>query len=140
MGIEHADPARPRGPIDPAEYSATLAAEIAAALVEPVARRVVELLREDDRGPRMLTAIEAADRLGVSRDWVYAHRSDLGAVRLGDGDRPRLRFPVDRVDACLASRRSKQPGPAPDQGRRRRRKGGAGSPAQYLPVRGRKPA
>src|SRR4051812_42729592 len=41
---------------------------------------------------RYLTAREVADRYGVSPAWVRAHAERLGARRLGDGPRPRLRF------------------------------------------------
>ena len=56
----------------------------------------VESLREqlavDPVDDKMISAAEAARRLGVDRDWVYAHADELGAERLGDGPRPRLRF------------------------------------------------
>lgn len=55
-----------------------------------------------DRAPnqldnRLLTAAEVAERFGVTRDWVYQHAEDLGALRLGEGDRPRLRFELTMV-------------------------------------------
>lgn len=45
-----------------------VAEALAAELVEPVARRVAELLRESGTGPMMLSAREVAGRLGCSRD------------------------------------------------------------------------
>lgn len=85
-------------------------------LVEAIARRVVELLSEQTADPpavRLVDAAELARRLGVDRDWVYAHASQLGAVRLG-GPRGRLRFDVEvvreRLDAGADGR--------PQQGRR----------------------
>jgi hypothetical protein len=48
--------------------------------VDAIARRVVDLLR-DDLPARLLTPLEVAQRLGRSRAWVYAHRDDLGARR-----------------------------------------------------------
>lgn len=79
-----------------------------AALVEAVARRVVELLREDGLAappePRLLDAAEVAERFGVSPEWVRDHADDLGAVRLGDGPRPRLRFDPDAVRSALSAR------------------------------------
>jgi hypothetical protein len=38
---------------------------------------------------------------GVTRNWVYAHAEDLGALRIGAGRRPRLRFDPDRVRRAL---------------------------------------
>lgn len=65
-------------------------------LVEAVARRVVELLREEGYvsprgGPALLTTRQVAEKLGHSTDWVRQHRHELG-VRPGTGTRPRLLF------------------------------------------------
>jgi len=75
-----------------------------AAWVEAVALRVVQLMRsgdgENDR--RLVDAAALAGVLGVDRSWVYAHRDELGAVRLGSGSKPRLRFDVRVARAALA--------------------------------------
>jgi hypothetical protein len=64
--------------------------------VDAVARRVVELLREEGavsrQGPRLLTVAAVAQEFGLSTDWVYANAGRLGAIRLGSGPRARLRF------------------------------------------------
>ena len=68
-------------------------AELTPSLVEAIAQRVAELLRAELIGAeRLLTPSEVADRFAVSRAWVYEHASELGAIRLGDGPRGRLRF------------------------------------------------
>jgi hypothetical protein len=59
---------------------------------EAVARRVVELLRDEYIGGGLIDATEVARRFSVSRDYVYEHADELDAVRLGDGSRARLRF------------------------------------------------
>jgi hypothetical protein len=41
----------------------------------------------------LLDASELAQRINRSRDYVYEHAAALGALRLGDGPRPRLMFP-----------------------------------------------
>jgi hypothetical protein len=41
---------------------------------------------------RLLTAKDIAERFNVDRGWVYAHAHELGAIRIGNGSRPRLRF------------------------------------------------
>ena len=66
--------------------------------VEAIARRVVVLLEQKGMRQReMIGASELAGRLGVDRSWVYSHAIELGAVKLGDGPRARLRFdPRDR--------------------------------------------
>ena len=110
------------------------------ATIEAIAHRVADLLRADVPQPEddLLDAGEAAKRLRVSRDYVYAHAADLGAIPIGDGERPRLRFPVAEIDrACLSSRRTQataSPGPAPKTSRRRPRP--LGTDGELLPIRG----
>jgi predicted DNA-binding transcriptional regulator AlpA len=74
---------------------------LATRLVDPLARRVVEVMKEEGvvaQAPvsnKWLDAAAVAERLGMTREWVYEHASELGAVRIGGGSRPRLRFPPD---------------------------------------------
>jgi hypothetical protein len=75
--------------------------------VEAIAQRVAELLRErsaPSMPPTLLTAAEVARRFGLSRDFVYEHADRLGALRLGDGPKPRLRFDAERVTVALNGR------------------------------------
>lgn len=78
--------------------------ELTAQLVDPVARRVVEVLHEQGLvQPRLkanawLDAAELAKQLGVSRECVYEHADELGARRIGNGPRPRLRFPDPNLE------------------------------------------
>ncbi len=70
---------------------------IAERLADPVAKRVVEMIREEGMlsaptAATWLNAAEVAQLLQVTREWVYQHADELGAVRLGGGRRPRLRF------------------------------------------------
>lgn len=115
-----------------------------AALVEAVARRVVELLRDEGLAappePRLLDAAEVATRFGVSAEWVRDHADDLGAVRLGDGPRPRLRFDPDAVRKALSARSGS--GRSEDQRlgstagpRPIRASAGSGEPSGQLPRR-----
>ena len=97
--------------------AASQAFELDPAVIEEIAdrlsrrhrRRVVEVLRERDearraRRPAWLDAQEVARQLGVSREWVYEHADELGAMRIGSGPRPRLRFPPPVSTAGPASR------------------------------------
>jgi len=62
-------------------------------VVDAIARRVVELLEKKGLQRRELVdAAELARILGIERSWVYAHAIELGAVKLGSGSKPRLRF------------------------------------------------
>lgn len=116
------------------------------ALADLVAVRVVELLRVDDGSlaepatGALIDAREVAGRYGVSAEWVRDNADTLGAVRLGTGARPRLRFDPEKVAAALTAdeqrRGSQAPHPPP-----RRRKTQARPPATangcpLLPVRG----
>ncbi len=67
--------------------------------IEAIARRVAELV---GRPSGLVDAQDVADDLKVERDWVYAHARELGAVRLGDGPKARLRFDLQRVRDGLA--------------------------------------
>jgi hypothetical protein len=72
-------------------------------LVEAIAQRVAELLRAElNLTPRLLTPSEVANRFAVSRTWVYEHATELGAIRLGDGPKARLRFDPERVRRVLS--------------------------------------
>jgi len=74
--------------------------------IEAIARRVAELLARDGRPARpgrLMTAAEVSDWWGVERSWIYAHADELGARRLGSGQRPRLRFDADEVGERLAA-------------------------------------
>ena len=68
--------------------------------VEAIARRLAELLHEPTatQAPhRLVSAAEVAETWGVDRSWVYTHAEQLGARRLGAGERPRLRFDPEEV-------------------------------------------
>ena len=120
-----------------------LAERIADRLADQLGDRLAELLT--DRGDAaLLDASEVARQLGRSRDWVYQHAAELGAIALGDGERPRLSFDSKKVaaylDACETGRRTGQaakPGPERNPHRRRRRSNGQG--ADLLPIRGEVP-
>ncbi len=81
-----------------------------------------------------------AEALSVSPGWVYERAGELGAIRLGDGPKARLRFDLEAVlehYSCSASRESTAPQPAAPlshsshPGRRRYR-----SSAHSVPIKG----
>lgn len=86
----------------PAPFDPALVDEIVDRLGDALVERVVEALRAEAINARSLPepaawldAREAANRLGVTREWVYEHANELGAARIGNGPRPRLRFPAE---------------------------------------------
>ena len=109
--------------------------------VEAIARRVIELLerRGLSGGSELVDAAELARRLGIERSWVYTHAIELGAVKLGSGRKPRLRF--DPQVAARVLRRVGE-GPAADPPARSgeradRPQRGRRSEVRLLPIRGR---
>jgi hypothetical protein len=75
-------------------------------VAEAIARTVVDLVRDElglqrVAGEDWIDSKEVARRFGVSRAWVYAHAGSLGAVQIGDGPKPRLRFIPSVVAAAL---------------------------------------
>jgi hypothetical protein len=85
----------------------------------------------------LLDAGQVARLLGVDRGWVYQHKSELGAIALGHGARPRLRFDRAKVDALLRS--AEDAAPSPRAGRRRRRRSPGAETVRLLEVKGRAP-
>ena len=97
------------------------AAELPSDAIEQVAQRVVQLLRYEPHslndGPgvpgELMDAGQLARYLGLNRAWVYEHADALGAIQLGDGPRPRLRFdPQIAVQALKTRQRRNEPEPA----------------------------
>jgi hypothetical protein len=83
--------------------------------IEALARRIAELVRPARAAPlprRLMTAAEVAQWWGVERSWVYAHAEELGARRIGTGERPRLRFDPDEVSERIAVLGGSQTGSA----------------------------
>lgn len=114
--------------LSPEDIEAIVAAT-APAVAEAVAVRMLELVGERQANG-FVDATELARLLGVDREWVYEHSDQLGAMRLGDGPRPRLRFEVGRAVASfseLSGKRRVVPlrrGPQPPVPRPRRSEGG----------------
>ncbi|MGI8730822.1 MAG: hypothetical protein ACR2LK_12685 [Solirubrobacteraceae bacterium] len=106
--------------------------------VDAIARRVVDLLREEQLGaPRLADASQLARLLGVERSWIYDHATQLGAIRLGDGPRGRLRFDVDRALAAWTQHAQPvEPAPGTPAPRRRAPR----DTTALLPIRGREAA
>jgi hypothetical protein len=66
--------------------------------LDHLAERIAERLRAEgnascsSRSLRLVDSRTVADTLGVSRDCVYSHATELGGQRIGGGPRGRLRF------------------------------------------------
>jgi len=102
--------------------------------VEAIAHRVVELLREGPPAtPRLVDAATLAAYLGIARSTVYERAAELGAVPIGEGRRPRLRFDLERALAAW-QHREPRPEPDPEPATPRRRK--PPPSVALLPIRG----
>jgi hypothetical protein len=107
--------------------------------IDAIAQRVVELLEQRGvPGHELVDAAELARRFGIERSWVYSHAIELGAVKLGNGPKPRLRF-----DPQIAARVLRRVGevPAADPPARSGERAGqpsvnGGSGVRLLPIRG----
>ncbi len=98
----------PPGDLDPKweAFANRVADLLAERLTETLGELVTRepLLREPvEDTPRMVDAAELAEELGTSRKWVYRNADQLGAVRLTDGARPRLRFPSGQSRAIAGN-------------------------------------
>lgn len=101
--------------------------------VEAIARRVTELLTDRPAaGDGLIDAAEVARRLGISRATVYERADELGAIRLGGGSRPRMRFDPARLRQAL-EHEAEAIDPVPAPPRRPRRSSSRGD---LLPIRG----
>lgn len=96
-------------------------------------------------GPRaapageLVDAAEVARRFGVTAEWVRDRAGELGAVRLGSGPRPRLRFdPTSVADRFPRSGREGSGGgdPAPRRRSTGRGRRVAGTGVALLPIEG----
>jgi hypothetical protein len=101
-----------------------------------------QLAVEPAGGGGLIDAAEVARRLGCSRDHVYAHADELGAVRVGAGSRPRLRFDPaivsERLGGSASSARRDAQSPA-EAAHLRRRRSPRRPEGELLPIRGGRP-
>ncbi len=109
------------------------------ALAEAVATRVAAQLRAEPAAPpseptALLDARALAARLGVSVGFVYSRSSELGARRLGNGPKARLRFDLKRAVEVHANREPESAAPAALQTAKPRPRRAASSVA-LLPVK-----
>jgi hypothetical protein len=106
-------------------------------VVEVLARRVAELLRHDPApGVELVDAAELARRLGTERSWVYTHAIELGAVKLGGGSRPRLRFDPQLALERIRARAVQNGAEGARQRPRPPRPAGSTECSRLLPIKG----
>jgi hypothetical protein len=109
-----------------------LADRLAERVCEQVVERLSELLTQQVPTPQLVDAAWLAGRYGRSADYFRRHQQRFGAVRDGDGLRPRLLFDPAYVERVI---RGDNPPPKPPRKtpRKRRRASSNG----LLPIKGR---
>jgi hypothetical protein len=102
------DPSRINGWPGPgnrlANPAVTLSAGDVEAIAEATARKLARFVGERGKTFGLVGPRELAEDLGVSLDYVYAHATELGALRLGSGPKARIRFDLDRTRRALEAR------------------------------------
>ncbi len=74
--------------------------------VRAIAEQVADLVAHR----RLVSAKTLAALLDISPEWVLAHAAELGAIPLGDGPRPRLRFDPEVAQRAIRERAGGQRG------------------------------
>jgi hypothetical protein len=69
----------------------------------------------------MLTVAKLAKHLDLNPAWVYEHADELGAIRIGDGPKARIRFDLHTAKAALAQHQANRTPPPADVAPRRPR-------------------
>lgn len=85
--------------------------KLAERVADRLGERIAAYLAAEPPPPERVDAATVARALGVHRSWVYDHAEELGALRLGDGPRPRLRFDLEAARTA-ASRFAGEKSPA----------------------------
>jgi hypothetical protein len=113
------------------------------ASIRAIADGVADALRVAPEivAPPLMDVSALASYLGVEMGWVYAHAHELGALHLGTGAKPRLRFDLAEVRQRLAARSASESStheksPASSRKRSGRRLSRTGRTPQLLPIRG----
>jgi hypothetical protein len=128
-GIAHCDRCAELLP-EASEVALPLLVRHVAALEREI-RQLAERIEPADGNGHLLDAAAIAARFGVSRDWVYSRADELGAIRLGEGPKARLRFDPERVAAFRDAESFRPQKPARTPTRHKPRSG-----AVLLPIHG----
>lgn len=74
------------------------------ATLSALADRLLDQLGAHDTPDELVDANTLASILSIDPRWIRQHADELGARRLGNGPRPRLRFDVMAAKAAMARR------------------------------------
>ena len=94
-----------------------VAVDLTPQAIEQIATRVAQLLHraqhnQEHTEPRepvgMVTVSQLATYLKLNAAWVYEHADELGAIRIGDGPKARIRFDLHTAKAALARQQARR--------------------------------
>ena len=91
----------------------TLTADDVHAIAHAVAHEIAEVVATRSNTFGFVDARELAEELDVSIDYVYAHATELGAMRLGSGPKARIRFELDRAREAFEAQAKRSNGKRP---------------------------
>jgi hypothetical protein len=80
------------------------------AISEATATRLAEIVGTTPTTFGLVDARQLANDVGVSLDYVYAHVTELGAMRLGAGPKAGIRFDLDGARRALEAKEGRSNG------------------------------
>jgi len=105
---------------------------IAEAVADVLAERGLVVYAGPGASARVLNASEVSKLLGRSAPWVYAHATELGAIRMGNGPKARIGFDLSNIEQWKRDNRIRPP-EARKEPRRGRRQNTASRAANLIP-------
>ncbi len=94
---------------------------IAEAIADVLAERGLVVYAGPSGSARVLNAREVSKLLGRSAPWVYAHATELGAIRMGNGPKARIGFDLASIEQWKRDNQIRPPQPRKPPRRRPRR-------------------
>jgi len=98
---------------------------IAEAIADVLAERGLVVYAGPNTSTRVLSAREVSKLLGRSTPWVYAHATELGAIRMGNGPKARIGFDLANIEQWKRDNQIRPPEPRKPARRRPRRSTGS---------------
>lgn len=93
---------------------------IAEAIADVLAERGLVVYAGPGASARVLSAREVSQLLGRSAPWVYAHATELGAIRMGSGPKARIGFDLATIEQWKRDNQVRPPQARKPPRRRRR--------------------
>ena len=84
--------------IRPSQPNADEVRAIAEAVADVLAERGLVVYAGPGASARVLSVREVSKLLGRSAPWVYAHATELGAIRMGNGPKARIGFDLTAIE------------------------------------------